>query len=163
MPNWCDNTITIRGSRECRDSIRDYLKSKEDGEALSLNNLIPVPEELLKDDWQRDKAIAAANKEKHGYDGWYDWRVAKWGTKWEVADVQIFDEDKHLMYNFQSAWSPVSAWVKALSAKYPEVAISHEFHEEGGMYPSAVEVYEEGSLLSSTEIPNPNFSEDEEE
>jgi hypothetical protein len=156
MPNWADNIITIRGKRQTLGRIKANLKSKTDSEPLALNSLRPCPEALLNDEWQTSPEIAAANKRAYGQTGWYDWRVKCWGTKWEVENVTFHEDKDSITYAFQSAWSPVSAWVKYLSSKYPTVTVSHEFHEEGGMYPSAVDVYEQGSLLSSKEIPNAN-------
>ena len=33
-----------------------------------------------------------ANFEKFGYKSWYDWRIDKWGTKWNESDLSIGQE-----------------------------------------------------------------------
>jgi hypothetical protein len=163
MPNWTENCITLKGHARTLGKVEALLKSKKDSEPLSLNNLIPIPEELMDDAWQRDKAVAASNKEKYGYDGWYDWRVAKWGTKWEVEDVRFIKRQGELLYDFQSAWSPVSEWVKVLSKRFPSLTITHEYHEEAGMFPSAIETYKEGEVIERKEIANNNCQNEEDE
>jgi hypothetical protein len=163
MPNWTDNSLTIKGHARTLAKVETLLKSKTDSEPLVLNNLLPCPEELLNDDWQNDKSIAAANTKKFGYEGWYDWRVAKWGTKWEASDVRFIKRAGELIYDFQSAWSPITEWVVAFSKRFPSLTITHEYHEEAGMYPSAIETYKGGELISREEIPNTNISEEEDE
>ena len=39
----------------------------------------------------------------YGYDTWYDWSCAKWGTKWNAYDI-LFDEDNSVI-EFDTAWS----------------------------------------------------------
>ena len=38
---------------------------------------------------------------EYGYDTWYDWRCAKWGTKWNACDAYIGDD----IVEFNTAWS----------------------------------------------------------
>ena len=50
------------------------------------------------------------NLEKYGASNWYDFCVARWGTKWDVdpydpEDVKI-DEHGQVEFGFDSAWSP---------------------------------------------------------
>jgi hypothetical protein len=69
-------------------------------DGVFLNEFIPVPEELLKGE------------------GWYDYRVSNWGTKWDVGmdQGQIFRDQEHeLGISFCSAWSPPTAAYEKLS------------------------------------------------
>lgn len=163
MPNWTSNSITINGHARTVGKVEVLLKSKTDDEPLCLNNLIPCPEELLKDDWQSDKAVAAANVAKYGYEGWYDWRIAKWGTKWEVSQVQFSKTKGEISYGFDSAWAPITEWVIALSKRFPSLTITHEYHEEAGLFPSAIETYKGGELVGREEIENVNLVDESDE
>lgn len=44
MPNWCENTITIQGSRENIKHFLDTVKGEE--ECIDFNKIIPMPPEL---------------------------------------------------------------------------------------------------------------------
>lgn len=39
----------------------------------------------------------------YGYDTWYDWSCAKWGTKWNAYDTFISDNESQICFN--TAWS----------------------------------------------------------
>jgi hypothetical protein len=53
-----------------------------------------------------------------GFDCWYDWRVEKWSTKWEVCEFYGVDRQHHeagksgmsltstITFGFSSAWAP---------------------------------------------------------
>lgn len=47
--------------------------------------------------------------EEDQMDNWYEWKMANWGTKWDVdaADVE-FDQnsENELSLNFETAWTP---------------------------------------------------------
>jgi hypothetical protein len=82
-----------------------------------LQELVPCPAELIDDDlttWShgleqeaRDRKKAAL-KAKYGYESWYDWNIANWGTKWDVGNGQGINtwDDHELVAYFDSAWSP---------------------------------------------------------
>jgi hypothetical protein len=61
------------------------------GEGL-FKEFLPTPKELLENE------------------GWYDWNIAHWGTKWDVTDVVepvgIIRFDNGVSITFDSAWSP---------------------------------------------------------
>ena len=82
-----------------------------------LNEFVPCPKELCDDDlttWskgpeQADRDRKKADlKAKYGYESWYDWNIANWGTKWDVGDEgsQTLVNENELTTTFSSAWSP---------------------------------------------------------
>jgi hypothetical protein len=104
--------------------------------------VVPMPEELnitsgrLGDgEEQRElERKTAENLEKHGFANWYDFNVAKWGTKWEIGgngDEAERDEDG-LGFSalFDSAWSPPIAVCEALVEQGFEVVL---YYYEPGM------------------------------
>ncbi len=45
------------------------------------------------------------NLQRYGYEDWYDWSRAKWGTKWNACDTYItVDYDGELCFTFNTAW-----------------------------------------------------------
>jgi hypothetical protein len=93
MPNWCENTIRISGSTE---KINKLWEEVESGGLL--NALRPQPNNLEE------------------YEN-IDWRLQKWGTKWEVNTQDLCVEDNgdgtsDIYGDFDSAWSPpVEAYI----------------------------------------------------
>ena len=114
MPNWVDNTITLKHSDPTM--IKRAHDALERGEFL--NEFHPVPLDLqivagrLGDDESAEQQALVlqenANRDKYGYANWYDWCVNEWGPKWDVGDEgrATLNEDGSLTASFNSAWSP---------------------------------------------------------
>lgn len=110
MPNWCDNSVTIR-----HDDVAKLQELKTAVmEKRFLSSVIPVPEALYKvisgyspEHMDEMEQLAATNKETYGYGNWYDFCVAEWGTKWDVEPYnEPVLEGNSLKFGFASAWSP---------------------------------------------------------
>jgi hypothetical protein len=85
MPNWCANTVTFR--HKDRAQLERIIKGYT-GDGL-FKEFLPTPTELLEGE------------------GWYDWNVENWGTKWDVSDdyqINIWEDSVSL--SFDTAWSP---------------------------------------------------------
>lgn len=119
MPNWCSNVITLG-----HDDPAMILRAKEAfANGNFLQEFIPVPNELCTDGAsshggphaEKNDAIRAANKAKYGFESWYDWSIANWGTKWDVGNgsgINTWDDHELVAY-FDSAWSPpITAYEK---------------------------------------------------
>ena len=74
-------------------------------------------------------------------DHWYDWNVRNWGTKWDVAvhqdeeypETELTSESEtSLGYRFNTAWSPPTEAIVALSKQYPNLEFTLSFEEETG-------------------------------
>ena len=138
MPNWCSNHITVRGSNSAE--IKRLADAFDAGELC--NAVIPCPEDLqITSGFLGDPVEQAelerktkANVEKYGYGNWYDYQVAKWGTKWDVGgngDNCERDEDGlGFSGHFESAWSPPMGIVEELVAQGYEVTL---FYYEPGV------------------------------
>ena len=72
---------------------------------------------------------------------WYHWNCRNWGTKWDVAvsngdeypnAVLVFTNNNsdYVMYNFQTAWSPVLEVLLTLSKQFPTLEFNYEYEEE---------------------------------
>ena len=136
MPNWCSNHITIRGTNQ--REIAEIAEAMREGRFCQ--SIIPTPEDLNREGSstnggpnadEYDK-IRAENTEKHGYSNWYDFQVAKWGTKWEVdcQDVEVEDDGLGVTTMFDSAWSPPMGIAQELIDRGFEVTL---YYYEPGM------------------------------
>lgn len=147
MPNWCDNTITLKHSDPTM--IKRAHDALERGEFL--NEFHPVPKSLHivsgrcgDDDNPEQVALEAAQKsniEVHGYKDWYDWCVNEWGTKWDVGDEgsATLNEDGSLTASFNSAWAPPIEAYRMLEDLGFEIKA---YYFEGGMMFAGI--YEDG-------------------
>lgn len=116
MPNWCNNSITIKGSTETIKTL--WEEANQEGEAGGLlNAMVPMP--------------------KEEETNWYDWCVSNWGTKWDVTTEGLEFTDNgdgtaEITGWFDSAWAPpidaYSTFCDDMDGVYLEA-----YYEEGGM------------------------------
>ena len=116
MPNWCSNNLELHSENK---SKLEELRNEFVNQRL-LNYLIPMPEELKKQDTdslpKEERAkLEKENTTKYGSKDWWYWACKNWGTKWDVGpegrDESSFpitkDGTKYSMsVEFDSAWSP---------------------------------------------------------
>lgn len=74
---------------------------------------------------------AKQNIEKYGFKDWYDWRRAKWGTKWNGFHLNVLSEDTIM---FDTAWStPMGIWY-AIAEQFPELQFNIKYADEDSGY-----------------------------
>ncbi len=146
MPNHCDQQVRIEGPHYLVSMLYNGLTENgydphRGGRAKNpqfCQLVCPMPFEQ----WQAPKT------QWQGYDveGWYDWRVNNWGTKWDVCDVEIdeelehdqgrylFDADTKSWFEFRcwTAWGPPTpVWDKLYEMG---VKVHATYQDEGGMF-----------------------------
>lgn len=86
---------------------------------------VAIPDSTLRD-WQR--RFGATNS--------YDWCRNTYGTKWGTYESALIKScDGHLVYRYQTAWSPLSeACLAKVSRKFPTLKFIVEFAERGMAY-----------------------------
>jgi len=131
MPNWCDNQVTITGSKSVIDKIEKIVK-EEKGAGGLLNFFKPMPKEL------EDTTSPSSSADKpqpmvDGFDNWYDWRCENWGTKWEVNEFYGVDRIGKTMitFAFSSAWSPPVGAYEYFLAKNEDCSLKAWYYEGG--------------------------------
>lgn len=127
MPNWCNNNLTLEHDDPAM--IQRAFDALERGEFLS--EFCPIPKEL--GDAIADGSVNAELVEKYGYNNWYDYCVAEWGTKWDCGEQgasDIHPDGRMLHTYFDSAWSPpIGAYEKLEKLGF---RVDAQFYE-GGM------------------------------
>lgn len=109
MPNWCNNTITIKGSTETVKTLWD-----DANEVGFLQAMKPMPKEL-------DGTTSPTPKEGvpqplvDGHDNWYAWRVDNWGTKWDIDVEGLEYKDNGDGTSEITGWAD-SAWAPPINA-----------------------------------------------
>ena len=145
MPNHCYQQVRIEGPHYLVSMLYNGLTENgynphNGGRALNpqfCQLVCPMPFEQ----WQAPKA----KWRQFNVEGWYDWRVNNWGTKWEVVDVEIDEElsrekveeftaDTKSWFEFRcwTAWGPpVPVWDKLHELG---VKVHATYQDEGGMF-----------------------------
>ena len=144
MPNWCRNRVTVYGNEEEVSKVADIFESKD----TVFGKIIPSPdwknipnekgelpkEKLHKND--KGEVVVATMEFPDGTNDsrWYDWNVANWDTKWDIAGaVEIDEQDSEIIeINFNTAWSPPEAICTKLREMFPDLSFSW-FYDEPGM------------------------------
>ncbi len=130
MPNWCNNTITIKGDYDTLVQLKPVIEA---GQGL-LNAIKPMPE-ALKDTTSptpKDKPQLIVD----GHTNWYDWSVENWGTKWDVdCELEFVDHGDgtaEITGWFDSAWAPPIQAMETLANDWDSCYIELMYFE-GGM------------------------------
>ena len=130
MPNWCDNQVTITGSKSVIDKMEKIVK-EEKGAGGLLNFFKPMPKEL-EDTTSPSSSAKKPQPMVDGFDNWYDWRCENWGTKWDVNEFYGVDrQGDTISFGFSSAWSPpIGAYEKFLD-KNEDCSLKAYYYEGG--------------------------------
>jgi len=109
MPNWCNNDITFTG-----DDLPKFKEWLSQGK-FSFERIKPTPQDLLQGE------------------GWYDWRVSNWSTKWDIDPASYTQSIKPnvIEFSFPTAWSPPLQVINALSKLFPALEITMLYSEQG--------------------------------
>ena len=128
MPNWCSNHLRIRGPEEDLARFKAAAigyspwltaeeKKQEAPSCLNFHSLIPLPEAIIQ---------AGCNGDA------YDCELKLWGTKWGACNATLVDEDEvHLLYDFDTAWSPPVAFLKNVGVLWPQLVFLLDYDEMG--------------------------------
>ena len=130
MPNWCSNVLKITfADEDQQDSFMnkvDRVKKKKEG---LFSQFIPMPKELEETD------------------GWYQWCLDNWGTKWDVDhnDLRVKEKRGSVKLSFDTAWGPPEEFYHWLQANL-HLQFEAFYFEPGmdfaGMYTSTGESVE---------------------
>ena len=98
---------------------------------------------------------------KTEYANWYDWRLDKWGVKWEASDVSVEDEtsfqdeptgNPDLIVNFYTPWGPPSGILQELTEKHPKARFYLRWSDEFGPGNGIGFLLAEGGLIDERKI-----------
>lgn len=120
MPNWCSNELTIQGADVPK--IIDIMKNSDS-----------IFESLIGTDPAVSKPIQ----------DWYNHNINWFGTKWDVAQDQIYwidtNDSTFLSVSFETAWSPPVPFFETLCNKYNISGASLKYAEYGMNFSGVVD------------------------
>jgi hypothetical protein len=135
MPNWCSNYITIEGSKENIQKIKEKLE----GVDFSKGGQTGIFETLV----GRDPSIT---EDEFRNGGWYQHNIDRYGCKWDIgqdAEIELYD-DKIVIIS-DTAWSPPINFCKLLQEQYG-VKVRCESSEPGNDFAGYYEIDEDGDV-----------------
>jgi hypothetical protein len=144
MPNYCNNTLTIRGNQ--KNLLNFFLKNEniEHKEELDFSKSVPRPENCYMGD------LGPEEREEYGRNNWYDTQIRIWGTKWNCSDVSMTRDENTLTYTFLTAWSPPKEWLITTAEIFDELIFELKYEEPGNDYYGALSI-EYGGITEDIE------------
>jgi hypothetical protein len=109
MPNHCQNKLIITGDNKELFSLVNFVKSEDS-------------------DFDFNKVLAYDSSNESTE---YEWRITYWGTKSNAIQPVLFVEDKKVIVNFDTAWSPSMEIAGYLSQHFPSLLFIHKYEEVG--------------------------------
>jgi len=118
MPNWCANSCRLTAPQDnpMLGKILEELKKGKDAEWFQAVKPVPQP---LKDAIARHGPLTEEGQElvkQFGHSNWYDYCVAKWGTKWDANIDRYETEGNSIFVYFDTAWAPPEGIYAAMEA-----------------------------------------------
>jgi hypothetical protein len=93
----------------------------------------------------------AIDKDAGGLDP-LDWTRTYWGTKWDACSPEVKSQTLSTIHvTFETAWSPPSPVVVAMSKQFPELTFELGYCEIGCGYAGS-ETYRGGNEVSSSTV-----------
>lgn len=121
MPNWCENWISINGSKQAIQTIKEKICEAADSNSANLFECLvgKFPEKYLYDS-PIQGLMEEDSKLGDKYFHWYNHNLLEYGTKWDVPiDISTFDFNETVIYvSFETAWSSPLSFIQKLSEKY---------------------------------------------
>lgn len=176
MPNWCENNLTVKGSKHnmlkfFKIGVNKDIPTTFDDEFIrfinnsksSLSAFYPRPKTFDVDTTnypEKFKKSAEYQLKKYGVVGWYDWCCQYYGTKWdsdfEFGKVNIEDNNIEIDTWFETAWSPPIAWLEKVQQDFPKLYFRMYYEEPGyafcGVAETVFDINGDGTI-ELTELP----------
>ena len=137
MPNHTDNRVILSHDDSQQIDMIYNIMNTEDTPLCQ--TLIPMDEKLLE---------ISGISDNYEVQGWYEWRLENWGTKWDVYETQCTRINANtLQLYFYTAWSPpIPIFDKLVDMGFE---INARYLDEGWGY---IGEYTDGDDWSTTDV-----------
>lgn len=137
MPNHTDNRVILSHDDSQQIDMIYNIMNTEDTPLCQ--TLIPMDEKLLE---------ISGISDNYEVQGWYDWRLENWGTKWDVYETQCTRINANtLQLYFYTAWSPpIPIYDKLVDMGFE---VNARYLDEGWGY---IGEYTDGDDWSTTDV-----------
>ena len=122
MPNHTDNRVILSHDDSQQIDMIYNIMNTEDTPLCQ--TLIPMDEKLLE---------ISGFSDNYEVQGWYEWRLDNWGTKWDIYETHCNRIDANtLSMTFYTAWSPpIPVFDKLVDMGFE---VNARYLDEGWMY-----------------------------
>ena len=132
MPNWVNNVVTITGTSNDMRAFVEHIGTKpefaeSDQTDFSFHSFVTPKGVTLEEYWGVD-----TNGMGKSGGTWYEWNNTHWNTKWDACHAEVIVGPSDIVLRFDTAWSPPSPVIEAMSAKFPALNIDVWWEEEQG-------------------------------
>jgi len=154
MPNWCTNILYVRGEKDDLEEFMSAIKNPvefwrkerektkqemkelsplEKLRAITEVNAYRAPDEL----WYGllSALFPPPKGATYEYEGKYypeqEWCIDYWGTKWDIEDYTVTENDDGYCIMFDTAWAPPLNWLRVVSALFSRLVFELVFEEPG--------------------------------
>ena len=137
MPNHTDNRVILsHDDSQQIDMIYNVMNTED---TPLCQTLIPMDEKLLE---------ISGISDNYEVQGWYEWRLENWGTKWDVYETQCTRINANtLQLYFYTAWSPpIPIYDKLVDMGFE---VNARYLDEGWGY---IGEYTDGDDWSTTDV-----------
>ena len=154
MPNWCWNTLEVRGTKKGMKKFYNKFKSNN-RESFDFEWFVPMPaifreittgfctiDGVKYEQWvenadgsQRGLTHTEIDimTEEYGHTNWYDWSLENWGCKWNCSDVEVHEAtDSQFILKFDTPWGPPVKFINHLIEQFSDLDFENEWEEDGG-------------------------------
>jgi hypothetical protein len=147
------NEVSIHGEEQEVAKFVDECFTKVDTgghcyqQVLDFDRVLPEPDYNKPQNVDKDLTTASVTTALLSQGGigndwqpdWYTWRLANWGTKWNLVPAKGGDVDGYtidimkdtVLLSFATAWSPPDGIYDAIGDKYPDLDVSWFYREDG--------------------------------
>ena len=137
MSELCRNRLSASGDTEQLAAFVERVQTDE--QPLSFETIAPTPEDLLKE-------------------GWYEWRIEHWGTKWDAEFEDVTEPLRirrtRATYVFLTAFAPPVAWIERASEAFPALTFRLDYEAADGSF-SGVKEVRRGEVVREAREPVP--------
>ena len=172
MPNWCENCLLIKGTKE---QLKLFIKKNMGypvqyppqlkGEKrkrskkvkyFCFNAMVRTPKKVVKIGYDGGKKVSEELMEKARKTGedvfpidGFNWNIANWGTKWDIDHQKItkkritWEGDEQIHLYFSTAWNPPFRWFEKVVQAFPKLEFKMNYWEPG-MYFGGVLIGKQG-------------------
>lgn len=149
MANWCWNSLIL--TTETPQQFEQVIQgiAGDSKQPFDFDRLIPEPKELLEVESPNIKNPDEMRR-RYGHSCWYEWRVAKWGTRGNAGDCDLTIESPTcLRITFTTAWNPPMPIIEFLSQKFLFLHIEYSYEGDEGYWGKVW--FDKGELLENQE------------
>lgn len=152
MPNWCYQTITVRGPLEERQRLlaeSRYSENSINEPEFKLSQLVPRDARTIKMVSTAGPEYATFSSTEDGFDG-LEHTLLLWGSKWGDCDTAAEQECDQLIIHTKSAWSPIIPLIINVSKQFPSLAFCSVYTEEFNHFAGCIMI-QAGKVLDEYE------------